>query len=112
MQGPKNGVLYVIEAGTGKGFYIVPSRAHAWTPHRLRHRPRASSAGTSGIDVDCKACVFRKKTVDIDFPKRKVRAPMNHQIHHNFARLAGQFMPVQSCRIVGIAKEDLPALGS
>jgi hypothetical protein len=37
---------------------------------------------------------------------------MNHQIHHNFARLAGQFMPVQSCRIVGIAKEDLPALGS
>jgi hypothetical protein len=42
----------------------------------------------------------------------KVRAPMNHQFQHNFARLARQFMPVQSCRIVGIAKEDLPALGS
>jgi hypothetical protein len=42
----------------------------------------------------------------------KVRAPMNHQFQHNFARLARQFMPAQSGRIVGIAKEGLPALGS
>lgn len=51
-------------------------------------------------------------SVDTGPKKRKVRAPMNHQHPHNFARHAGQFLPMQSCRIVGIAKEDLPALGS
>jgi len=40
------------------------------------------------------------------------RGPMNHQYRDNFARHAGQLSSLQSRRIVGFAKQDLPALGS
>ncbi len=70
---------------------------------------RMSSPGRGRVRTGVKSL---RIPVDFRFLRRKVRAPMNHQLQHNFARHAGQFLPVQSCRIVGIAKEDLPALGS